>query len=124
MKSVSYYDGATAIEHYTNKWGAFTLGSFINGEEGLQADPNNSLFQHEYGHYLQSQSVGPFYLQRYGIPSFIDAMGDSNHDLHATEQDANIRAFKYFMEHVPDFGPRVKRGGFLYWLELFFQSYC
>ena len=110
VKSVSYYGGATAIETYKAKWGGFTLGSFIIGERGLQADPNNPLFQHEYGHYLQSQSAGLFYLQRYAIPSLIDAAGDSDHNYHATEQDANIRAFKYFMKHEPNFekadGPR------------------
>jgi hypothetical protein len=69
------------------------LGSYINGHRGLQADPNNSLFQHEYGHYLQSQNSGPFYLQRYALPSLIDAMGYSNHNYHAVEQDSNIRAY-------------------------------
>ena len=110
VKSVSYYGGATAIETYKAKWGGFTLGSFIIGERGLQADPNNPLFQHEYGHYLQSQSVGLFYLQRYGIPSLIDAAGDSDHDYHATEQDANIRAYKYFSEHITDYNVYNEKG--------------
>lgn len=101
---MSYYDGATAIEHYTNKWGAFTLGSFINGEEGLQADPNNSLFQHEYGHYLQSQEMGWGYLSRVGIPSLMSAIRkDDNHDYQLFEQDANRRAFLYFNENVAGF---------------------
>lgn len=103
VKGVSYYGGATAIEYYSEGWGAFTLGSFVNGQRGLQADPNNSLFQHEYGHCLQSQWAGLFYLQRYAIPSAIDAASKSNHSYHATEQDANIRAFKYFSKHVPNF---------------------
>lgn len=103
VKSVSYYGGATAIEYYAEEWGAFTLGSYVNGERGLHADPGNWLFQHEYGHYLQSQSVGPFYLQRYGIPSLLDKMSDSDHDYHTVEQDANIRALKYFYKHVPDY---------------------
>lgn len=62
VKSVSYYGGATAVETYSAKWGGFTLGSFIIGHRGLHADPNNSLFQHEYGHYLQSRASGPLYL--------------------------------------------------------------
>ncbi len=103
VKSVTYYGGATAVESYSENWGGFTLGSYINGHRGLQADPNNSLFQHEYGHYLQSQSSGLFYLQRYALPSLIDAMGDSNHKYHAVEQDANIRAYKYFMNNVDGF---------------------
>ena len=104
VKSVSYYDGATAIEHYTNDWGAFTLGGFINGEEGLQADPNNSLFQHEFGHYLQSQEMGWGYLSRVGIPSLMSAIRkDDNHDYQLFEQDANRRAFLYFNENVAGF---------------------
>ena len=103
VKSVTHYDGATAVESYSENWGAFTLGSYIIGHRGLQADPDNSLFQHEYGHYLQSQSSGLFYLQRYALPSLIDAMGDSNHKYHAVEQDANIRAYKYFMKNIDGF---------------------
>lgn len=104
VKSVSHYDGATAVETYSEKWGAFTLGSYIIGERGLYADPSNSLFQHEYGHYLQSQSFGPFYLQRCAIPSLFDTLTKHHHNNHPVEQDANIRAFKYFHEHENGFG--------------------
>lgn len=108
VKSVSYYDGATAIEYYKEDWGAFTLGSFINGERGLQADPNNSLFQHEYGHYLQSQEMGWAYIPRVAIPSLMSAKkddnkDDNNHDYQPFEQDANRRAFLYFNKHVKGF---------------------
>ncbi len=104
VKSVSYYDGATAIEYYKEDWGAFTLGSFINGERGLQADPNNSLFQHEYGHYLQSQEMGWAYISRVAIPSLMSAKKDNdNHDYQPFEQDANRRAFLYFNKHVKGF---------------------
>ncbi|MDR0939582.1 MAG: hypothetical protein LBN29_09605, partial [Mediterranea sp.] len=79
-------------------------GGFINGPATLKADPNNSLFQHEYGHYLQSQAMGWAYLSRVGIPSFISASKeDDMHDFSATEQDANRRAFTYFNENVPGF---------------------
>lgn len=103
VRNVSDYGGATAIEFYKDNWGAFTLGSYINGQRGLYADPSNSLFQHEYGHYLQSQSMGPFYLQRVALPSLIDAWTNKQHKYHAAEQDANIRAYKYFSKHVRDF---------------------
>lgn len=97
VKSVSYYGGATAVETYSAKWGGFTLGSFIIGHRGLHADPNNSLFQHEYGHYLQSRASGPLYLGKYAIPSFYDTMfGRGKHKYHPVEQDANARAIKYF----------------------------
>jgi RHS repeat-associated protein len=94
VDKVDYYGGATAVTFYGG-WGAVTLGSFINGGRRLEADPNNTLFQHEYGHYLQSQASGPFYLQRYGIPSLLSS-GD--HDLHPVEQDANKRALRYLNE--------------------------
>jgi len=104
VKSVSYYGGATAVENYGRDWGAFTLGSFVIGCRGLHADPSNPLFQHEYGHYLQSQSFGPYYLQRCAMPSFFDTLTKSEHNKHAVEQDANIRAFKYFHDHEIGYG--------------------
>lgn len=79
-----------------------TLGSFINGDNNLEADANNYLFQHEYGHYIQSQATGPFYIQRYGIPSFFNCLGEKKHDYHPAEQDANIRALKYFKKNLKD----------------------
>lgn len=104
VKSVSYWGGATAIEYYQRNWGAFTSGSFINGSRGLYADPNNALFQHEYGHYLQSQSMGWAYLPRVGVPSLISAMQkDHNHQYQMMEQDANRRAFLYFNKNVDGF---------------------
>jgi RHS repeat-associated protein len=92
VDKVDYYGGATVVTFYGD-WGAVTMGSFINGDNDLEADPDNALFQHEYGHYLQSQASGPFYLQRYGIPSLFSS---GNHSLHPVEQDANKRALKYF----------------------------
>lgn len=104
MKSVSYWGGATAIEYYQRNWGAFTSGSFINGSRGLYADPSNALFQHEYGHYLQSQAMGWAYLPRVAVPSLISAMQkDRNHQYQMMEQDANRRAFLYFNENVDGF---------------------
>jgi RHS repeat-associated protein len=95
VDEVDYYGGATVVTYHGDGWGAVTLGSYINGSSSLKADPNNSLFQHEYGHYLQSQASGPFYLQRYGLPSLL-SKGEHNH--HPVEQDANKRAYKYFYE--------------------------
>lgn len=42
-------------------------------------------------------------MYRYGFPSFIDTASRSNHKKIVTEQDANIRAFKYFHKHDPGF---------------------
>lgn len=104
VKNVSYYDGATAITTYQSNWGGLTLGSFIYGDNSLYASPHNSLFQHEYGHYLQSQEMGPFYLGKIGIPSIGDTFGrKGDHVLHPVEQDANARAFEYFNKNVSGF---------------------
>lgn len=104
---VDYWGGATVLSG--NNWGqgdgaAVTIGSFISGSNSLKADPNNSIFQHEYGHYLQSQSMGWGYLSKVGIPSLLNALKKgSNHNLQPYEQDANYRAFMYFNRNVPSF---------------------
>ena len=110
VKSVSYYDGATVVQHYSSDWGGFTLSSYINGDKDIEANPNNELFQHEYGHYLQSQETGWTYLSNYAIPSLINAKnlpnnrdGYKKHDAFSVEQDANIRARTYFGEKVWDY---------------------
>jgi RHS repeat-associated protein len=102
VSNVDYSNGATVIN---SRWinGAVTLGSFISGDASLAADPNNSLFQHEYGHYLQSQYMGPAYLSRVGIPSLFGALGKNTHDIQVYEQDANYRAFVYFNKRVEGF---------------------
>lgn len=101
VDNVDYYGGATvASGNYFEQGGAVTLGSFINGPSFLSADPNNFLFQHEYGHYLQSQEMGFAYLNRVGIPSLLS---NHDHDFHPVEQDANRRAFLYFNKHIRGF---------------------
>lgn len=110
VQDVNYYDGATVVRHYKDNWGAFTLGSYINGDNSIRANPNNQLFQHEYGHYLQSQEAGWAYLPKYAIPSLINAKNTPNnydgvlqHDAFGVEQDANLRGRKYFGEEVWDY---------------------
>jgi len=99
VRRVDYYGGATVVESHSAGWGGIALGNYINGSRGIEADPDNRLFQHEYGHYLQSQASGWFYLSKYGIPSALSKSG-TDHSLHPAEQDANIRAFKYFNKHI------------------------
>ena len=84
---------------------AFTLGNYIVGNRHTEADPNNSTFQHEYGHYLQSQSMGPFYVPLVAVPSFTSAViaKDGNHRFSSYERDANYRAFMYFNKYVEGF---------------------
>lgn len=101
VDNVDYKYGATVVSgNFWGSGGAVTLGNFLIGDEDLVADPNNSLFQHEYGHYLQSQEMGIAYLARVGIPSMLD---NGDHDFHPVEQDANRRAFKYFNKEVGGF---------------------
>ena len=102
VDDVNYYGGATAASgNFFNQDGAaVTLGNYINGSRELFANPHNSLFQHEFGHYLQSQEMGPTYLIRVGLPSLFSS---HNHDFHPIEQDANRRAFLYFNKYVDGF---------------------
>jgi hypothetical protein len=108
VKSVTYYGGATAVESYSENWKGlglgtttgFTLGSYINGVRGLEARPDKPLFQHEYGHYRQSQSSGWFYMSKYAIPS---ALSSGKHGQNPVEQDANVRALEYFNNRIENF---------------------
>ncbi|MBS1654384.1 MAG: hypothetical protein JSU05_06055, partial [Bacteroidetes bacterium] len=100
VRSVTYYGGTTVSETFTQDWGAITQGSMILGSRGINANPNNVLFQHEYGHYLQSQSSGFWYYGKFGIPSL---MSHPIHNFHPAEQDANARAYKYFLKHINGF---------------------
>jgi RHS repeat-associated protein len=107
VSAVDYYGGSTVVKCYGNyipltngNATGVTFGSFIIGNNTIEADPNNTLFQHEYGHYLQSQAVGWAYLPGYGLPSL---WGDSKmygHDYNPIEQDANARAIKYFYNRI------------------------
>ena len=96
VTSVEYLHGATVVSAATDRWSAITLGSFISGGKYLDADNGNDLFQHEFGHYLQSQDLGPLYLMKVGFPSAIDKGDHANNPV---EQDANIRAFNYFKQY-------------------------
>ena len=102
IEEVDYLHGATVVSgNIENNFNPFTLGSYIIGPKELDAQNDNSTFQHEYGHYLQSQDLGPLYLMKVGIPSAGSKKG-SSHYKNPTEQDANIRAFKYFVNYYPD----------------------
>ena len=104
VDNVEYYDGVTVSSgNNFGIGGAVTLGNYINGSSNLAASPDNYLFQHEYGHYLQSKATGPLYLSRYAIPSGLDCLGTKDHRYHPVEQDANIRAYKYFNKKNNDY---------------------
>ena len=94
------------------KKGSFTLGSYIELSEGHQIYENywnpttksmesrlGDTFIHEYGHYIQSKAVGPFYLTKYALPSlFTDNYSKA-------EKDANMRAYDYFSIKHPSIMP-------------------
>jgi RHS repeat-associated protein len=96
---VEYKYGATVVNADVD-YLAVTQSNYIVGCNELEADANNPLFQHEYGHYIQSQSMGWAYYTRVGIPS---GLSNGNHNLHPVEQDANRRAFLYFNENIENF---------------------
>ncbi len=100
---VNYYDGVTVVNSSWFGSSAFTMGSYISGGSKLEAHPSNGLFQHEYGHYLQSQSFGPFYIGKVAISSVLSFIGKGEHDYYKTEQDANVRALKYWEKKFPGF---------------------
>ena len=92
---IDYYGGATTISTPAMK-NTVTLGNYIAGNPNLKADPSNYLFQHEFGHYLQSKKYGPAYLSAFAIPSGLSVAKGNDHKLFRVEQDANARAIKYF----------------------------
>jgi RHS repeat-associated protein len=102
VESVDYKYGATVVKTRDSGWGGITQGSFIVGDNSIAANANNRLFQHEYGHYIQSQKVGWLYYSKYGLPSATSKKW-APHSLHPSEQDANILAFMYFSKNIDDF---------------------
>jgi hypothetical protein len=71
----------------------------------LQANVRNPLFQHEYGHYLQSQAAGWSYLPRFAIPSALNPFFNGGYtDLSEnSEQDAQARSLLYLSKYVDSF---------------------
>ncbi len=113
IESVDYYAGATVLKsRYDNLFyglggTGLTMGSYIIGNNTIEADPNNPLFQHEYGHYLQSRAAGWAYIPRYAIPSLFDkkqikGKPKTKHYYNPIEQDANARSIQYFYKREGD----------------------
>ena len=101
VNKVSYFDGATVLNtSYLKKESdpgggtAFTIGSFISGPSDMRASPDDPVFRHEYGRYLQSQADGPTYLTFTAIPDLFSPGNDG-----PTAQDGNARALAYFTKY-------------------------
>ena len=88
VTKVSTKYGATVITtpNLGDSGRAFTLGCFIIGASNVEALPDNAPFQHEYGHYLQSQLFGPLYISMIAIPSLYSATFTNNHKKHLMEK--------------------------------------
>ena len=102
---IDYLYGTTVIRSTIgNTTRTVTLGNYIVGSPNLKADPHNKTFQHEYGHYIQSQNMGLLYLLAIGIPSIMSASENpERHKYQPFERDANYLAFKYFNKNVNGF---------------------
>lgn len=108
VSQVRHLYGSTVITQSSNwlmkDYNAITLGNFITGGDKLHADPSNPLFQHEYGHYIQSQRYGYAYMTGIGLHSLLDVVRNrENHKYNEIERDANYRAYKYFQENIQGF---------------------
>ena len=97
---ISYMDGAIAVSGPTGKdtEKAFTIGPYIMGPKGLRADWRDHLFVHEYGHYVQSQLLGPFYLSVVAFPSLTSTLnlGGYDHDTRWFEVNASYLGSRHF----------------------------
>ncbi len=96
---VQHASGATSVTMDVS-WPGVCLGSYILGRKSLFADANNKLFQHEYGHYLQSKRMGFAYFIRVGLPAI---MSKGDHDKHPVEVDCNREAFLYWNRQCQSF---------------------
>lgn len=94
--NVSYLAGATVIDRTrSQKHSGLTLGNIINGWN-IYSD-NSSMLYHEYGHVIQSQIFGLYYLFAIGIPSAKAAGKDRGY---WTEVMANRLSKKYFGDEI------------------------
>ena len=79
---VDYYGGATFVTNEnSSSHNGVSLGSYINinlptsiNGEFCNYIKKSPMFMHEYGHYIQSQYVGPRYFSVIGIPSLIQTI--------------------------------------------------
>lgn len=73
VDGVTHMDGMLALSGPIKKGAAVTIGHISLGPKGYKATWKDHLFVHEYGHYIQSQIIGPLFLPIIGINSFVSA---------------------------------------------------
>lgn len=107
VREVNFFEGVTVVDTDAFPENTlFTMPPYIFGD-GLRLNAAGDLyyrdhtFVHEYGHFLQSQRWGWFYIPLIGIPSaqsvFIgDLDGGENHDLRWFETGASRYGADYF----------------------------
>lgn len=98
VNNVTSRYGVTAIDSdWSEGRGGVTIGNYISGPNGFTANWRDHLFVHEYGHYVQSQINGPFYLFGIGLPSLMDlSFNSENHDNRWYEAEASRMGGLYF----------------------------
>ena len=107
---VDYFGGATFVTNENaGKNDGVTLGSYVNinlneevtGDFETYAMNKQPMYMHEYGHVLQSMSLGASYLFVVGLPSIVSAaVNDSEgHRNFYTETSANRLASDYFSQY-------------------------
>lgn len=101
VDNVTHMDGMLALSGVTKDGAAFTIGHYSFGPDNYEATWKDHLFVHEYGHYLQAQNLGPFYLQVIAIPSLISAshLFGKDHGHQWMELDASIRGARHFNKY-------------------------
>lgn len=99
VNTVSHPNGSTLL-NMNVPWTGICFGNYILAKKNSAPDPNNRIFQHEYGHYLQSKRMGFAYLIRVGLPAI---MSKGYHDEHPVEVDCNREGFLYFNRIDPKF---------------------
>lgn len=103
IDDVTFKYGVTVVRT-PNIPSAVTIGNYIIGKSSMEVKAEDSLFQHEYGHYLQSQTFGLAYLSIVGLPSLLSASKhNGEHGFQKFEIDANKRAFLYFNKYIENF---------------------
>lgn len=103
VSRVDYYGGVTFVINDKQRFqDGLSLGNYVNVnlwdgifenfDTHIKHDP---LLLHEYGHTIDSNIFGWFYLFVIGIPSIHSAMGKGNHQIFWTEKRANRKIKRY-----------------------------
>ena len=110
VNRVTLLEGAIALDGpMGDGYVAFSMGGYLFGPNKFNADWRDHLFVHEYGHFLQGLTWGPFFLPVIALPSLASAAGivtgGVRHDKRWFEVDASRRGMEYFdMKYGPHSG--------------------